>query len=335
MNDSLSEVNDEMNDSLSKEDIHDINIMRGIIGFVTMTLVIISLISVFLFVRYKKNYLPKITVTERLLLYMGFATIFRSFVVILQMTTIDYNNANKAQTRLCAGVGFLNQWSTWTEILTIQMLIVHLLIQLSCGIEVSKNRLLEVFYIIVPIFFPLLFSWVPFIYESYGIAGAWCWIQMDKQHMKQGFYLQIGLWLGPLPLIQLLDMIAMFIIYPILFRCKRKMNVFDKNDGQYLLKQHVPFMLLISLSIIFEWVTFANRLYVGVTGSSDFIGIWYIHAMTTSCAGILIAVCIWLYLLVLTCQQPHQRFNEMSQTIIEYSTTLESIKYHPLPNSNQ
>jgi len=68
------------------------------------------------------------------------------------------------------------------------------------------NKLEIAFYVSIFVL-PLLFDWVPFITNSYGPIGPWCWFQTLESNCsthEAAFWEEIGLWIAPAGLVLLL-----------------------------------------------------------------------------------------------------------------------------------
>ena len=84
----------------------------------------------------------------------------------------------------------------------------------------------EVGYIVYIFVIPLIFNWIPLINETYGRAGAWCWIKsldIDTcEIIKFGRDLQLILYYAPLFLFLLTQLLLYLIILCQLYRNKRR-----------------------------------------------------------------------------------------------------------------
>lgn len=268
--------------------------VKGCTGALSLVAAIVSLILFFMFKPcYKKAHLNEIEMsTARLILYNAVAGIARSVVVILQSTEVNYDEADHTQVVLCKVIGFLDQWSIWGVLLTTQMIMLHLFIQLAFanGVAISKKISIEIFYIVFPVLFPLSFSWVPFIlHEGYNMSGAWCWI-CDIEY-------QVIFWFAPLVFCQIINLIFLIIVYPVLFF---KRIIGHENDRSDLIKQHVPLLLSLFLAVVVNIVAICNRSFSidEISGSHHIkLSVWILHAIASSCWGIESAIVIILHLL--------------------------------------
>ena len=77
----------------------------------------------------------------------------------------------------------------------------------TCTCYSWKINKLEIAFYVSVLVLPLLFDWVPFITNSYGPFGPWCWIQVESNCSKHeaAHWEEIGLWIAPAGLVLLLS----------------------------------------------------------------------------------------------------------------------------------
>ena len=99
---------------------------------------------------------------------------------------------------------------------------------------------LEKGYVLFSILLPSLHSWIPFIHNSYGVAGAWCWIRDWKddcatQKYIEGIIEQFVLWYGPLFVSLTLSIVAVSIILIVL---AQRAYVLKNPENEHLILNH-------------------------------------------------------------------------------------------------
>ena len=298
--------NSSCKDELSPDEVEKILLARGLSGGISLILSISSMLSLLLFKRFFPKYLRDICLTEGLLLYAAFTGVLRSIAVILQVHAVDYDpsSPSHSQQRLCRWTGFFDEWSIWSVELSIQVIMLVLLIQLAFpngrGVEVSKKCWLKVLYVALPVAFPLLFVWIPFVTDNYGLAGGWCWIRARERDGTRAAGLAEGyiFYIVPFSIFQLLDLIIIAMIYPWLIWKK----ISPCRDRIQLLKAHAPFLGLALLSVIMQIFPLIQRYYVADPDKCNLdgpIGLWIVHAITSSSWGTLTALTIFSYLVCL------------------------------------
>ena len=145
--------------------------------------------------------------TQELVLYLVFGA------VLVSLSRIAAGISHWAYTTkaFCAFCGFFITYSTWTELLAIFCVTLNLFLSVLCDMRMVRLRWA---YLAVTFVVPLLWCWVPFLYDAYGLSGAWCWIRsydVENSHHQQqqagnscslfvyGQNLRLSLWVVPLP----------------------------------------------------------------------------------------------------------------------------------------
>ncbi|XP_076336402.1 cyclic AMP receptor-like protein A isoform X2 [Tachypleus tridentatus] len=128
---------------------------------------------------------------QRLILYLSVAAFLSSVGYLF--------TGNHPQSPSCKFVAFWLTYFEWVVLLWVCCITVNLMFN---GILTRRTDHLEWLYHVICWCIPLVISCFPFINDSYGYAGAWCWIQ------PQFPYWRFGIWYGPL-----------FVIIGLLFVC--------------------------------------------------------------------------------------------------------------------
>ena len=163
----------------------------------------------------------------RLVLYLMIADILESLTNILEWLPVhsgkgDVVSVKKGWGSVCTAVAFVNQITTWMESLVICWIVLYMLKltirilktptdydQLPNDDETQRIKCskAELFGVLFCVFFPFLFNWLPFVWDMYGLSGAWCWIKLTQGDCqgdyKLGLSLTLVLLYGPLLLVML------------------------------------------------------------------------------------------------------------------------------------
>ena len=157
------------------------------------------------------------TFSERLVLYLLLSGLFVASVTALMITGIPFDFSQHHS--LCQAIAFFWQYSIWILLLLTTFIVFHLAALVFFFKTLKK---LEVSLVIFSLLFPLLFSWVPFLHDTYGLAGAWCWIRVygyaDCQFYREGLIEQYALWYGPLFLLLIVNAILTIAVLVVLCR---------------------------------------------------------------------------------------------------------------------
>ena len=135
---------------------------------------------------------------QRLILYHCLAALFRAAALITRFHRLKYNDDSKALKVFCSISGFMDQISLWYLMVDFSVITFTLLMIAVFHKNVAR---LERLYVVLIFVFPLTFNWIPFIEDSYGKSGAWCWIRNlnydDCSEHKFGSIIQNVLWKVP------------------------------------------------------------------------------------------------------------------------------------------
>lgn len=325
-------------DDLTKDDLSTILVTKGVSGAISL-LACVTMIIWFCFClncnHSLKQRLPiggTGKTVNRLVICMAVYAAFRSLAVILQTSAMS-------EGALCEFMGFMDQWSVWAMLLVIEMIVIYL-IWLNCKnclccTKIRKvalcntaeadddntksccsccrgmrskycNTILQGFYFILPISIPLVFSWIPFIRDSYGLSGGWCWIRVENEdcsEFQEGLIEQLVFWFIPLVIFQILDIVVL-LVYPCLV-CR------VEKGKRELCMQQAPLIMTLILSILINSVSLANRVAIGVLSSDHKnLGVWIFHAIASSCWGVFAAMVILFHMCTIRCcRSPRRNVN--------------------------
>ena len=230
---------------------------------------------------------------------------------------------------LCAGVGFLLEYSVWVKLMFMFCLTFHLF---SFAVFPSDQIRFEVPYVTVPIGGTLLFCWVPFINSVYGQAGAWCWIQNWKgdcadNKSPDGEIEEYSLLYGPAFVGLSLSAVSVFVIVVVLlYRAycndsRRKINeesvsllTLQRKKG---LREILPLVAYPILFVIFFMPSFVNRICGAVLKDTSLASFMW-SAVTTPMLSFFAGLTLILHIAILECQK---RFKNQNSAEDQQPTT--------------
>ena len=250
----------------------------------------------------------------RLVLYSLTAALILSGIRVVQIV-------ERVLDELCVPLAFLEEYVLWVKIAFTCWITFYLFILTVCSCNPSQNCQ-EMVYVSVSVLLPLPFACVPFATNSYGLAGAWCWIMAtddDCNALVAGVVEQFALTFVPLLVITAFDIPAIVVIVCIL--CKRAWSydrehrnpLLPKQNHRAALKEVLP---LIAYPIIFHALSFiaiANRTERAITGQSPF-GLVYVQSMIEPMWGLLASITMLIHLCVLG---KHKRENVHAPSFTE------------------
>lgn len=224
---------------------------------------------------------------QRLFLYMAFSSMLFNVATILHR--VDYHNqTSDFYRRFCEFGGYLDQVSSWMVLVSISAITFYCSLLLFLDKRTEKYELVYVFLIFV---FPFLFTWVPFIKDSYGRSGAWCWIRSEDRddcspHVF-GQWLQFTIWFIPL----YLTMVVLIVLY-VMIVAKLYSSKMRNSDQQNMVKMRGELIPLISYPLIYFLINilpFINRAY-NSANTEPSLALWYLAAIANPSMGAWLAL---------------------------------------------
>lgn len=292
------------NNTFSKEQIDQILIALSSTGMASMLTCFIGVLIVMLLKLYKKF-------AYRLAAYQVLAALFFSFTLSLELMALHYDSKSEFSRRACEAVGFLTQYSTWVKLMFTACLTFHLF----CLAVFFRNfQKLEIVYILVSVLSPLLHVWIPFINDSFGMSGAWCWIRgwkndCAKEKYTEGLIEQFALWYGPFFLVALIDALAIILMVTVLilraFLEKRNSRsaseplIARKRDQKKeALRQLMPLLIYPLLFLVLIMFAMVDRVYGAIAKTASY-PLAIIHAVFGLSWGFFAGLALILHLCLL------------------------------------
>lgn len=232
---------------------------------------------------------------QRLILYLAISSILVNIAIILHR--VDYDNqTTDFYTRFCEFGGFLDEVTK----LMLLMSVCSITVFISLKIFFNKNtEKLELVYITFIFGFPLTFTWIPFIWKSYGRAGAWCWIKSEERETCEPYFrgqvLQYVLWFVPLYIMMFLLVVLYSLLLIRLYWKQNKWtrqpdapNTLERKEmSQQGIKSLIIYPLLYFLLNVFPFI---NKTYNLVKIDNPSLVLWYLDALANPSIGTMITV---------------------------------------------
>ena len=328
------------NNTFTKDQKHFVLIVSGSTGFLSFTMCLIAVYLVFRLKLYK-------CFTYRLATYQILSSLCVSAVQTSFITLLNYNG-NIYYQITCKSISFLLEYFLWIKLLFTLCLVFHLFCLSVCLKNFQK---LEIGYVLFSILFPLLYSWIPFIHNSYGVAGAWCWIRDWKddcatQKYLEGIIEQFVLWYVPVFISLTLSVIAVFIILIVLtqraYTHKNSENEYlienhERNQNKKAMKEILP--LLVYPVIFYFLILFPiiNRVYSAISYKASF-GLALAQSFTESLWGFFSSWALIIHILVMRQLKKKKRVQVMEQHTSNVNTVYDtgndtSTAYSTVPTS--
>ena len=184
--------------------------------------------------------------SQRLVLYSLTAALILSGIRVVQIV-------ERVLEELCVPLAFLEEYVLWVKIAFTCWITFYLFTLTVCSCNPSQ-KCQEIVYVSVSVLLPLPFACVPFVTNSYGLAGAWCWIRGVNNDSNctshpLGIAFQFGLWYVPLYSIIIIGAIIYIKMVRHLYknRYTGKYDHMGPTRREQLMKEVIPFL-------IFPWV---------------------------------------------------------------------------------
>ena len=291
--------------ALSKSDKNTILYVSGSTAIPSCLCCILALVAVILIKQlYKKA-------TYRLAIYMVIASLCDSFAFIFRFMLIDYDGEKIYYQVSCKSTAFLGQFLTLVNLFLISWLTFHLF---AFVVFFKDLKRLEWLYISSSVLIPLLIACIPFITDSYGSVGAWCYITNLKEvgnctTMQDivGITEQFTLYYGPAAIEYTIIMIAIAVMtFTMAYRTWRRkiqgseqqlLNSEEPNQYAKALKQILPLFTYPIIYFVLFLTAFSNRIYTAKHGTVDF-GITLAHAASQSLRGLFVGLALIFHVIL-------------------------------------
>ena len=230
---------------------------------------------------------------QRLVLYLSIAALISSLSMVLRLHRIWYQQQTEALKAVCIVSAFTNQTSTWSLLMAFTAITFTLL---TAVVFQKSTARLEWIYVIMIFLFPLTYNWIPFLYDTYGQAGAWCWIRNvnyddNCTEHEFGTILQYALWYGTgYGLMTILLLVYIFILVCVLRQKLKRQDTATKEAQEKLHQEVLPLLFYPICVLMLNIFPLINRIYGTVTKGDPVYALWILHAALSPLQGGFIAL---------------------------------------------
>ena len=177
----------------------------------------------------------------------------------------------------CKMTAFLVLYTVWVNLLFTVWLTFHLF---SYVVFFKNLKRLEWLYISSSVFGPLLIAWIPFIHNSYGLSGAWCFIRSWNDNCPTEKYLEgiveeFLLFYGPAFLMVGLCIVAIVTMLSVqLYRARysmydEKTPLLHRDRRKKMIKQLLPLLAYPIIYLLILLFPLSNRIYAAVATNTS------------------------------------------------------------------
>lgn len=232
---------------------------------------------------------------QRLILYLCITAALNSISIMMRFTRLGHKDEPNWKIA-CIAAAFIDQTTLWSLSIAFLCLTFNMLITVVFN---KSTKRLEMGYICLIFFVPLAFNWVPFLQESYGESGAWCWIRTEDFHQNcsthmMGLYLKYALWYIPHYVLLGAMLVAYLVIVVNVIRKRNHWRGLYSTEPEVHTQQQQVTELV--MPIIFYPLGFfilnlfplINRVYDNIDGPN--YTLWMMHAAFSPLQGGFIAL---------------------------------------------
>ena len=229
---------------------------------------------------------------QRIILYHSLAVLVRSLSTALRFHRLGYGDESSALDTLCTISAFTGQVTLW--VLIMDSLVISFVLLMSAFFYKNVARL-EGLYVVLIFVFPLTFNWIPFINNTYGQFGAWCWIRVinyeDCSVHEFGAILRLVLWNVPFICnhILLVPVYLFTLAYVAKQHCCKPRGRDTYNSKMETVKKHLneevwPLLFFPLGIILFNLFPVVNAIY-GTVSTEPSYALWMLHAIFSPLQG--------------------------------------------------
>ena len=311
--------NNSCNNSLTYEQRNHVLLASGTTGIFSFLCCVVA-VSMVIVLRLYIHFI------YRLAMYQVLASMFFSMSVGLTLMLYDYSSIRLYYRISCKMTAFLVVYSSWVKILFTSWLTFHLF---SYVVFFKNLKRLEWLYISSSVFGPLLIAWIPFIHNSYGFAGAWCYIRLwndecSTKKYTEGIVEEFVLFYGPAFLMVVLCVVAIATMFSVLLyrshylRDDERATLLGRDQRKEVIKQLLPLLAYPIIYLLILIFPLANRIYDSVSTNINFANL-VSSAVFFNSAGFFSSMALVIHLCSVRKYQ-HQRRCEDAATVNTQTT---------------
>jgi len=234
--------------------------------------------------------------TQRLVLYLTVAAALHSSAYTVGRVNFYTNRTIKDP--YCYFAGSFELYTAWIELLSICCITFNLFaITVLSSYRMPEREYMECIYLTVTFLLPLLWCWIPFLEEAYGMAGPWCGIRSleeDCSEFKFGHVLQYALWYVPVYTIFLVIFVTSVVIFikvgRDIHRCEGTPSTPTAKLNKQKIREEVkPLLWYPLIYIVLRTTLLVSQIYESIEPRNPFFALWVLRVVTSPFAGAAIA----------------------------------------------
>ena len=230
--------------------------------------------------------------TQRLVLNLAIAAFVHS--LSYPFTRVNYYTDLQVVDAYCNFGSLLNFYSSWAELLALLCIVVHLFVGAILRRRTDK---FEPAFWVATYALPILWSWIPYIHQSYGTSGPWCGFRVlneDCSNFAFGKILQFTLWYIPLYTLLLVTCIVSVLVFVKVQRdVHRWAGLYDPETEAYRkrIKTEIrPLLWFPVVYLVLNTFSFIDRVYNAARPNDPQVALTFLHVLTSPFRGAFIAL---------------------------------------------
>ena len=264
----------------------------------------------------------------RLAMYQMIGAWLQGLSVCLAFMRYGYRSSLLYYRVSCKFIAFFLQCCVWVKLVFTNWLTFHLF----CYIIFFKNfKRLEWLYITSSFVVPLLFNWIPFIHNNYGMSGPFCFIRSSREvgcetvKYVEGIVEVYVLFYGPAVIFLTLDLMAIIMMFAVLLqRVYKKSNVDVTSQNEchlQVMKQLLPLSAYPIIDFVLYLLQFGHRVYSTVSGNTFNRDLYYAQSVLYGLSGFFAALALMVHIGTIKCKKKPTRTPAPLQSCdIDYAT---------------
>lgn len=261
-------------------------IVTAVASALTLLVCLVVIILIIVLKKYK-------FFSQRLILYITITVVLAQSATVLHK--IDYENQKSDfYEGFCVFGGFITQLTGWIWLNGLTSTTIYLFLRVM-NKNTERYEWLYFFYIF---FFPFLINWIPFIKNTYGKAGVYCWIRsFDTTTCTAhpfGQALQFALFYVPLYVIlAVLSILYIVILIKVKQTKKRLKGTTDFNSKVKVKIVGAELRSLVAYPMVFIILSIPlliNRIYSSIYPRQPSLFLWYASGLSIPLQGLITAM---------------------------------------------
>ena len=254
---------------------------------------------------------------HRLQLYIAIFCCLFNAALALEIIPVDTSGicvrVKQGWNETCIAFGFVAQYFGFAKSFSMLWICWYVFMLAIFRFQMKREKT----GIAVVLILPSLFAWIPFLYQSYGLNGVWCWIKNDPGSKYKGT-LQSGLVAGADFVVHLVSTVMIAVVGIMFCKGAYTHNSILKHQHLLALKEVLPLLVYPAVDCMGAILVAVKTLYFNLQHeNSDFLIIQMVAIAVLQVSTVLLPISLLLHpsVRILACSQKQRR----NSTILDNS----------------